>query len=135
MQLPEAFRCLPRPSSALKPSHPPDGVACRAYSVTLQCLFSVGNAYLACVRFSLRADKSSLHPLLLTVRSGVASFCGDLFDHFVIAKYVEHKTENISIAVMGSVKSSVARSILNGCKKSVDAYLYNRGSRLNEQYL
>ena len=43
MQLPEAFRRLPRPSSALKPSHPPDGVACRAYSVTLQCLFSIGN--------------------------------------------------------------------------------------------
>ena len=42
MQLPKAFRRLPRPSSALKPSHPPDGVACRAYSVTLQCLFSIG---------------------------------------------------------------------------------------------
>jgi hypothetical protein len=47
---------------------------------TLQCLFSVGNAYLACVRLSLRADKSSLHPLLLTRGSGAACFCGDLFD-------------------------------------------------------
>ena len=45
VQLPEAFRCLPRPSSALKPSHPPDGVACRAYSVILQCLFSIGYTY------------------------------------------------------------------------------------------
>jgi len=55
---------------------------------------------LACVRFSLRADKSSLHPLLLTgVRS--CTFCGDLFDHSVIANYVERKSENISIAVTG----------------------------------
>jgi hypothetical protein len=30
MRLPGAFRRLPRPSSALKPSHSPDGVACRA---------------------------------------------------------------------------------------------------------
>ena len=30
MRLPGAYRGLPRPSSALKPSHPPDGVACRA---------------------------------------------------------------------------------------------------------
>jgi hypothetical protein len=83
MQLPEAFRRLPRPSSALKPGHPPDSVACRAYSVTLQCLFSVRKRkFLACVRLSLRADKSSLHPLLLTL--GVRSctyVCGDLFDH------------------------------------------------------
>jgi hypothetical protein len=35
--------------------------------------------YLACVRLSLRADKSSLHPLLLT-ESRAACFCGDLFD-------------------------------------------------------
>jgi hypothetical protein len=33
MRLPVAYRSLPRPSSALKPSHPPDGVTCRAYSV------------------------------------------------------------------------------------------------------
>ena len=26
MRLPEAYRSLPRPSSSLKPSHPPDGV-------------------------------------------------------------------------------------------------------------
>jgi hypothetical protein len=86
MQLPEAFRRLPRPSSALKPSHPPDGVACRAYSVTLQCLFSIGKhtriyLYLAYVRLSLRADKSSLHPLLLTMVRSCTLFCGDLFDH------------------------------------------------------
>jgi hypothetical protein len=30
MRLPGAFRRLPRPSSALKPSHSPDGVICRA---------------------------------------------------------------------------------------------------------
>jgi len=28
---PGLFRGWPRPSSALKPSHPPDGVACRAF--------------------------------------------------------------------------------------------------------
>jgi hypothetical protein len=28
---PGLYRSLPRPSSALKPSHPPDGVACRAF--------------------------------------------------------------------------------------------------------
>jgi hypothetical protein len=27
MRLPEAYRSLPRPSSSLKPSHPPDGVS------------------------------------------------------------------------------------------------------------
>ena len=31
MRLPEAYRGLPRPSSASEPSYPPDGVACRAY--------------------------------------------------------------------------------------------------------
>ena len=30
-----AYRNLSRPPSALKPSHPPNGVACRAYSDTL----------------------------------------------------------------------------------------------------
>ena len=39
------FRGWPRPSSALKPSHPPDGVACRAFS---QCLFGVYGEHLAC---------------------------------------------------------------------------------------
>jgi hypothetical protein len=33
VRLPEAFRSLPRPSSALKPDRPPNGVACRAYLV------------------------------------------------------------------------------------------------------
>ena len=32
---PGLFRGLPRPSSALKPSHPPDGVACRAFAVSV----------------------------------------------------------------------------------------------------
>ena len=32
MRLPGAYRSLPRPSTALKPSHPPSGVACRVYS-------------------------------------------------------------------------------------------------------
>jgi len=32
MRLPRAYRSLPRPSSAPKPSHPPGGVACRVYS-------------------------------------------------------------------------------------------------------
>lgn len=35
---PGLYRSLPRPSSALKPSHPPDGVACRAF---WWCLFGV----------------------------------------------------------------------------------------------
>ena len=32
VRLPRAYRSLPRPSSAPKPSHPPGGVACRVYS-------------------------------------------------------------------------------------------------------
>ena len=31
VRLPEAYRGLPRPSSASEPSYPPDGVAYRAY--------------------------------------------------------------------------------------------------------
>ena len=41
MQLPGAFRRLPRPSSVLKPSHSPDGVACRAYLVVLVFVWCV----------------------------------------------------------------------------------------------
>ena len=36
MHLPEAFRSLPRPSSSLKPSHPPDGVVTPIGSDTLR---------------------------------------------------------------------------------------------------
>ncbi len=38
MRLPGAFRCLPRPSSAPEPSHPPNGVTCRVYSETQHSL-------------------------------------------------------------------------------------------------
>jgi hypothetical protein len=38
MHLPGAFRCLPRPSSAPEPSHPPNGVTCRIYSETQHSL-------------------------------------------------------------------------------------------------
>jgi len=70
---------------------------------------------LACVRLSLRADKSSLHPLLLTVVRS-CTFCGDLFDHIVIAKYVEHKSENISIAVMADLALGNQNFYLHGCE-------------------
>ena len=36
MRLPEAYRSLPRPSSPLKPSHPPDGVVAPIGSDTLR---------------------------------------------------------------------------------------------------
>lgn len=79
---PGHFRGWPRPSSALKPRHSPDGVACRA--LINDCLFGVFGETLtykcSCFRFSYawrhceRAFCCSLAPSLLIVSiMGVAS--------------------------------------------------------------
>jgi hypothetical protein len=66
---PGLFRGWPRPSSALKPSHPPDGVTCRAL---WQCLFGVCGEHLAYAwcHYELKAH---FHPSLLITLMGIAS--------------------------------------------------------------
>jgi hypothetical protein len=75
----------------------------------------ISSYYLAYVRLSLRADKSSLHPLLLTGWSGAASFCGDLFDHILIANYLTHNSENISVAIMGGMAFGESKFLSPRC--------------------
>lgn len=75
MRLPGAFRCLPRPSSALKPSHSPDGVACRA--VGNVCLafgetFFVGLCFCLCVVSCERCAQFTLHSASAWALMGVA---------------------------------------------------------------
>gem|GEM_PF-3416921 len=66
---PGLFRGWPRPSSALKPSYPPDGVTCRAL---WQYLFGVFGEHLACAwcHYELVAH---FHPSLLIFWMGAAS--------------------------------------------------------------
>src|SRR3990170_790095 len=49
MRLPGAFRRLPRPSSALKPSHSPDGVICRAVGGVYWRLVNTFSYFFVCV--------------------------------------------------------------------------------------
>ena len=59
MRLPEAYRGLPRPSSASEPSYPPDGVAYRAY---LKAQYPIGvrsNLYTAIIVSSISLRPSS----------------------------------------------------------------------------
>ena len=66
---PGLFRGWPRPSSALKPSYPPDGVACRAL---WQYLFGVCSEHMA-YAWRHHELKAHFHPSLLIVLMGAAS--------------------------------------------------------------
>ena len=66
MRLPGAFRRLPRPSSALKPSHSPDGVICRAFGGVYWRLVKT---FRICVRRCLLPMRGViLNPLVMAVQ-------------------------------------------------------------------
>ena len=84
MRLPGAFRRLPRPSSALKPSHSPDGVICRAVGGVYWRLVKTFISYRMCASL-LFVRGVILNPLCLRFGSpftpcscehGVACFDG-----------------------------------------------------------
>jgi hypothetical protein len=63
MRLPEAFRSWLRPSSALKPSHPSDGVACRVFFAGVCFTFEIGSLDFLCMVFIVSMKASALSHL------------------------------------------------------------------------
>ena len=105
MRLPGAFRRLPRPSSALKPSHSPDGVICRAVGGVYWRLVNTFSYFLCASLLFVRGV--ILNPLCLRFGSpftphpcGCGVACFDGLAYFAKA-VLEADSQNIRISSFG----------------------------------
>ena len=89
---------MPRPSSALKPSHSPDSVACSGRGGV--CL-AFGETFLVCV--SLFLPMCGVMERVCSVTLGSSSFWGGscVWHMFVVLELLEAVSRNISVVGFG----------------------------------
>ena len=103
MRLPGAFRRLPRPSSALKPSHSPDGVLCRA----------VGGVYWRLVKTFRMFLCASLFVACAWCHPESAWFCGSVYPSLRVLASMELHVDGLACfakAVLEAVSQFISVS-------------------------